>query len=407
MTWAWHGLPTVPPGFRPIELPRLLIPPGQITFSFLFALLLVRRGAMHARASIEFDDLEDAFRRGLLGLLGLVLMARLALPNQYGLVQAAAAPYALAFFFMALTGLAVARLSAERRRRAGEPSAPLARGWLLVLVGVVTALLVLSLTASSVVSLDLLAGIVAAVLRPIAIVLVTAMLVIALPFAYAAAWLIERIREALAARAGEGGTGMPFAEFLRQLGERRRDPIVPSDEAILAVEWVLLAVAVVGIGLALAAALRWWRAREEEEGVEEERESVWSWQAAASSLREWLARLFGLQRAEAAVATVSPPPVTVPDGPPTLANIRAIYRELLALAAARGRARPPAATPGEHLPALQAALDPDDDLAALTAEYARARYGAAPPDETALSAAREGLARVRAATIPPTQEDTQ
>jgi len=231
------------------------------------------------------------------------------------------------------------------------------------------------------------------------------MLVIALPLAYVAAWLIERIREALAARSVEGGAGMPFAEFLRQLGERRRDPIVPSDEAILAAEWVLLAIAVISMGLALAAALRWWRAREEEEGVEEERESVWSWQAAASSLWEWLARLFGLQRAQPAVASVSPPPVTVPDGPPALANIRAIYRELLALAAARGSARPPAATPGEHLPALQAALDPDDDLAALTAEYARARYGAAPPDETALSAAKKGWARVRAASIPPTKED--
>jgi hypothetical protein len=75
--------------------------------------------------------------------------------------------------------------------------------------------------------------------------------------------------------------------------------------------------------------------------------------------------------------------------------VRRTYQRLLALALARGRARPPRQTPRAFLPAVQA-LWPEEAAALddLTAAYTAARYGQVPPSAEQLAAMQRALARL-------------
>jgi Domain of unknown function (DUF4129) len=58
-------------------------------------------------------------------------------------------------------------------------------------------------------------------------------------------------------------------------------------------------------------------------------------------------------------------------------SVRALYRRVLRLGESVGARRALATTPLEHLPTLQASLDPPEGLTELTAAYVQARYAEA------------------------------
>jgi hypothetical protein len=394
VTLAQHGWP---PGLGQtplVELPRLLLPPGPATWAFLLALLLWRGGLLLGAGALDFDRVESAFRRGLAAFVLFVPVAALTAPERYRALQAAAVPDAVAFFFLALTAFALAGLRVARRARPGEEPAPAPdRGWVGVMLGVVVGLLAVTVGLSLLLSLDLLALVASTILRPVLAVVAIVLLAIALPIAYLAAYLAELLRSLIdlsLIRQGQPFGGMQA--ILDQLRERRQ-PVEPSPELVLASQWALLVVAAVVIAVVIAGALRWRRDRQEDEDAEELRESVWRWELLVAALRGWLAALLGRRRPVGAGSALAPDQRSAVE-PPGAASVRELYRRVLALGAARGQPRRPAATPAEHLPALQSALDPDEDLSALTDAYVAARYGRVEPDDDQIAAAERAWRRV-------------
>jgi hypothetical protein len=92
---------------------------------------------------------------------------------------------------------------------------------------------------------------------------------------------------------------------------------------------------------------------ERAEFIEEERNSVWSWQLFRSQLRALIDRLLGRLRQEAPRAWTHRPTARVAE--PFLVDIRQIYRRLLVWAVQRGHPRGPATTPQELLRELSTA----------------------------------------------------
>jgi hypothetical protein len=392
--WGAHGVPTLA-GISWILLPRLLFTPTAATWAFLLALALWRGGLVYGQGRIDFDELDSAFRRGLVALVLFVPTAAGTLPSAYATLQTRAVVSAIVFFFVAFSALALARLAAIRRaRQAGEAAPPLDRGWLGVMLGVIAGLLLATVAVSLLFSLDLIALVLATILRPILVVLAGIMLLIAFPIAYVLAYVVVWIRQMMVARGGLFGGQSGLQALLDQL-RQPRERVEPSDELVLASEWLVFVAIAIVLALVLAGALRWWRDRQAAEEADEERESVWSWGELGAALRAWLRRLLGRGRP----GTMSPTPLLTYDvAAPGQLGIRELYRRLLALGSARGRSRRPAATPLEHMPALQGVLNPRGDVEALTEAYQAARYGPDDPSAAAVAEARERWARVQAAT---------
>jgi hypothetical protein len=126
--------------------------------------------------------------------------------------------------------------------------------------------------------------------------------------------------------------------------------------------------------LALVAGLGRLRARRAlDEGVEEERETVWSWSG------WWRSLLSGLRARFRRRASISGSPTPAAAARPP-DSIRALYRAVLRWSRAHGRPRLLFETPSEFEPALRERL-PGQLGEHLTAAYTRSRYADAPPSE--------------------------
>src|SRR5207253_6240434 len=128
-------------------------------------------------------------------------------------------------------------------------------------------------------------------------------------------------------------TGPPKSPFLQPWSERNIPP------EILAIgRWVFLALILIIALLVVRASLQRWRARSDDEGIEEVREGLDARSLLSERWREWWNRR---RRRRNAV-----PPLELLDS----TSARARYRELLqALAASKDElARAPAETPAEY-----------------------------------------------------------
>lgn len=133
---------------------------------------------------------------------------------------------------------------------------------------------------------------------------------------------------------------------------------------------------------------------ERAEFIDEERNSVWSWQLFRSQLRALIDRLLGRLRHEAPRAWTHRPTVArTPE--PFLADIRQIYRRLLVWAVQRGHPRGRATTTQELLRELStAAPQAREPLSLITETYEFARYGESQIAEGLLTQARAASERL-------------
>jgi Domain of unknown function (DUF4129) len=179
----------------------------------------------------------------------------------------------------------------------------------------------------------------------------------------------------------------PFSPFDNQ-------PPGPGDAAVVlppALELILRGLTIVGflvlVGFIVAWALRR-KADTDQAGVRENRDLIWSWDLVKEQLAELLAR-----RSPAAAFTALAGDLDDP-----LTWVRRAYQRLLALALARGRARPPRQTPQAFLPTLSEIWPGETrNLAELTAAYTAARYGQVPPSAEQLAALKTAMERLAAA----------
>jgi hypothetical protein len=172
---------------------------------------------------------------------------------------------------------------------------------------------------------------------------------------------------------GQGLPGNPFAsELVRLEGGTVQAPAWL--QAIASVMSVVLLAG--GIGLIFALALRR-HTRQDEEGVEETRELVWSvdvmreeWRALFQNLRGRLRKLRDAQPRFLSLGGLDP----------ERRAIRQLYQQLLALAEDQGLPRPPHATPLEYASILEDCYA-TSEWQTISQAYTRARYtlGPLPP----------------------------
>lgn len=383
----------------------LLVNPQPPVFAAALGSFLWWRGTVRGRGELGFDDLEGAFRQGVLGLVAFLAAAAASESASYQAVEGEAAPYVLGFFFAGLVSLALARLAAVREQsQARQGRAPaFSREWLAVLLGVVGGLLLVALLFAQLVTFDL----IAAIWRPIGGPLGTAaswlLLAILLPIALLIELIVYVAR--LLLHPGEPPPRPPqddLAGQLQRLVRGQEASGLPAGVAEAA-RWGAVALIAAVVLATLARAVYWFVDAERDDEVEEERDSVWSWASLRHALGAWLRSLYGrwFRRPRAATAPLTAASDAAVAPPPMVATVRAIYRELLALGRLAGSPRSPTATPYEHLPRLQAALDPDEDLAGITEAYVQARYGAEPPSDARVRDVRARWERVVAHARPP------
>jgi len=348
----------------------------------LAAAALWWRGLALGTRDTDAGGIEAAYKSGVAAIVAYLLAAAIYADTAgfraAGPVLPASMP---AFFMLGLSALALARLAVIWDRGQPEERAHVpARGWALLVVGVVGLMLLVASASAGLAAADVFTyvGLALQPLLPVLEVVFLVLFFVAEIVARVIIAVLSRIpqrdvREAVPPPAG-------LDDLLRRLREIHVHPTV-----IEGARWsmVLVATVLLGVGMALTVVLmRRRRGRPDED----QHESVWSTRALLRGLGSLVFRL----PSRRAPADRSPDPA--------VRSLRRIYRELLLLGRRAGAPRDPAATPREHGPRLTGALPAAaGEIAALTEAYERVRYGAWRPPPAEVRAAERALQRVKAA----------
>ena len=351
----------------------------------LAAACLWWRGLVLGARHVGAIEIEEAYKTGV-GMVVVYLAAAVVYADARGFEAAGPEmpPMMLAFFFLGLSALALARLAAIwEQSRPDERSQIPGRAWVLLITGVVGLIMLAAGMMAGLATADVFKYL-GVVLRPL-LPVVEALFVVL----FVVAGLVVRVLIAILSRLPRrempeiGPATTVFDDLLRRLREIEMHPQVVSGA-----RWgmVLAVIAILVAGMALAVVLR---RRRERRPDEDDHESVWSVREALRSLAGRLPRLGRRQEDD--------------DGPtaPAVGAIRRIYRELLGLGAGLGAPRHAWATPREHEPRLRGVLrEAEAEVELLTAAYERVRYGAWRPAPVEVQEAEEALARAKAAMEP-------
>ncbi|MDI6772444.1 MAG: DUF4129 domain-containing protein [bacterium] len=347
----------------------------------LAAACLWWRGLVLGARHVGAIEIEEAYKTGV-GMVVVYLLAAAVYADTRGFAAAGPEmpPTMLAFFFLGLSALALARLAAIwERSRPDERSQIPARAWVLLITGVVGLIMLAAGMMAGMATADVFKYL-GVVLRPL-IPVVEALFVVL----FVVAGLVVRVLIAILSRLPRrevpdiGPAPTVFDDLLRRLRELEMHPHVVSGA-----RWgmVLAVIAILVAGMTLAVVLR---RRRERRPDEDDHESVWSVREMLRGLAGRLPRLGRRQEDD--------------DGPsaPAVGAIRRIYRELLGLGAGLGAPRYAWATPREHEPRLREVLPGSvAEVELLTAAYERVRYGTWRPAAVEVREAEEALERAKA-----------
>ena len=350
----------------------------------VFGAYLLWRGISVGSEGSSFDNLYQRFIIGLAALvLLLVLWGATSGSGELDEVLDSAGLYIAAYFFVGLLALALGNFQSirEQMERHGEASGMFNRRWISLLLGVVLAIVVISLGIASLFSFDLV-KLLAYPLNLLADGLYLAFYYgIALPLAIVAAGLLYAVRF-LISLIGGGERPQPFnppdLADLRDAADGQEAGGFPS-EAALALKWGLVALGVLLVLFVLSrAVIRYWRGKVEEE-IEEVNESLWSWEVFKADLYSFLVSLlrrFRKQRPAIPVAA-SPPIAVAQEGDRDRTyTVREIYQGLLWEGGRVELPRRQPETPYEYRGKLESRMETEaDELRAITEAYVAERYG--------------------------------
>jgi len=287
-------------------------------------------------------------------------------------------PAALVFVVSTLAALALVDLD-EVRRRGGTVAQALFtvnRYWLFTLLTTIGLIALLGLVLTCIAAPLRIAALLAAltpVVNFLADILTPVIYYLLLSIAYLLFLVLAPLMRALSRfftswmpELDQESFSDRFAPQFEQLEHGR--PQAPPWLEVTA-KAVFLAFLVGGIGLVFALALRRYT-RQDEEGVEETRELIWSPEIIRE---EWRALIARLRRRAPRAREAQSPFLSLWGVEHDRRTIRQVYQQLLAWAGDHGLPRPPGATPHEYAATL------DDHYAApewrtITEAYTRARY---------------------------------
>lgn len=346
----------------------------------LVASLLWWRGLVLGIREVGAIEVEQAYTTGV-AMVVLYVGAAAIYSDARGFVAAGGElpGSMLAFFFLGLTALALARLATiwDRARPDDRAQVP-GRLWVLMVVGLVGMILFAASAAAGLAAADV-TRYLGLALRPL--LPLVELLFIVLFFV---ASLIVRVLIAVLSRIPRRALATPeaaptvFDDLVRRLREIEMNP-----QVVEGARWGMLLALLVLLGVGMAMAIVVLRRRERKKD-DDEHESVWS---AREMLDALLRPIRSLRRRPRARER----PV------PEATAIRRIYRELLRLGADLGAPRPAWATPREHNARLQEVLPgATGEVTTLTRAYERVRYGAWRPPADQVREAEAALARAKA-----------
>ena len=332
----------------------------------LIALYVFYRGMMMAQTYIEPAALRRSFQLGVGMFLVFILINTTATgETPGGLIDL--------FFLAALVGMTAARISVIGSLRGGG-SNPFDRQWFITML--ISAMIVVSLAAG----LGALFGDRLAVLGQVGSMILGffALIIVAIisPLIYAAQTFLssssgagQTLQDLVSALQGLRGTLLEFTSKLYGLFDRSG-----IFDWVSRLKSILLWSALLVVGLLILASLTQWLLKERE-GRKDERQSLASGgdllkliqqalQRRLKNLGESLMRAATLGRGQRFLAAM---------------RIRRIYAQLMDLSEMLGKARAPAETPLEFLPALDELFPGmESELNAITEAYLRVRYGELP-----------------------------
>jgi hypothetical protein len=350
--------------------------------SLVMGMLVLWRGIALGRGMLTFDDLYQRFLVGLTAFVVLLLLWGInSGSGEFQHVLASVGMFVAAFFFISLMGLVMVNL------RSSQPDvlprdlvgSLFSRSWLTLYLGVVVAIVGVSVVVAIALSLDL----ISLLLRPISwmadLLFLFFYYVVGYPVALLAsgAYYVVRYLLSLIGYATRPVPDLIAISDFRQAIEGEGPGIPP--EAILAVKWVLVVLVVLAVVFFLSCML-FRRRKSDEDEVEAIQESLWSWDGFKGDLRSFLARLLWMfsRRKTATPQAVIPPAAMVQEaGQERLFTVREIYQGLLWEGRGMGFARQPSKTPYEYEGQLKGHIDSGAfELQAITDAYVAERYGA-------------------------------
>ena len=356
--------------------------PKPVAAGFAAACLWWRGLALGSRDVGAFE-VDQAYKTGV-GMVVAYLVAAAIYPDAQGFV--AVGPdlpvLIVAFFFIGLTALALARLATiwDRGRQEERSQVP-GSAWVLLVVGVVGLILFGASAMAGLAAADVTNYLVLP-LRPLLPVLELVFLVM-----FFIAGIIVRVLIAILSRIPRRDvpeTQPPptfFDDLLRRLREIDMNP-----QVVEGARWGMVAALLALLLLGMALAIVFVRRRERKKD-DDEHESVWSTRAWLAGFGDLLPR-FGASVGEERQAS-------------EVRAIRRLYLELLRLGARLGAPRIEWATPREHEPRLQDVLSQAvPEVEALRWAYERVRYGTWRPRVAEVQDAEATLDRIKA-TAPP------
>lgn len=325
-------------------LAELLMVAGQgfgqrpgVLFTVLACAVVWWRGARLATAEVGWDDVLGRFRTGI-GWLVLMGVVRL-IGGQATFVQAATGGLGgltLAFFGCGLLGLSLSRLlEVAPGREEGRLGAN--RPWLGVLLAAVAAEVVVALLFTALLSPDVLS----VVMTPVGWV-AWAVSRLLLAVVYAVAFAVELLLYGIKWLLITLGVSVTMEPLTPPQFDQPDEWQTNADDGALPAA-VVTGLRLGGTGaLATVALLLLARGLLQRRGAAaanatDERESLWSWQVVQEDLAGGLAGLLRRLRGQGAAALAH-----LPLGQADRSTVRAVYRALLATAAARGYRRAPA-----------------------------------------------------------------
>jgi len=341
------------------------------------------RGINRGRKPLLMSDIYRTFLIGIGSFVFLIIVWRMSFGS--GSLEDLAstiAPQVAAFFFFALSALALTNLHSIQQRMVPEETIrSFNRRWLPTLFGVIGGIVLIGIAVAGIFSPEFMAFL-GRLLNSVFDIARQILNYILIPFGYIAAalvyiglWLINLIR---------GGQTPEFEapEFFGGEGEQPEVPVgEPLPEIVgLVLKWVLFAIVAIVVTYFLARAISRFRASRARGDVEEVNESLWSWEGFKADLLLFLSTLWQrLRRKRKATegATIIPYWYGAEDeASGGRLSIRQIYRRLLWQGYRSGTAHRNWETPYEYNRRLGPLIpDGSGQLTELTNLYVSTRYG--------------------------------
>lgn len=340
------------------------------------------RGIHWGYSTLYYSDIYRSFLNGLTALIVLLIIWGISLG--FGSLLSLASTVGLhvaGFFFFGLMALALGHLHGIRQRMLRQESVSMfTRGWLLIVVGVVAAIVLVGTGIASIFSMEFV-SLLGQLVTTAFDLLRQAVYYILLPLGYLAEGLVY-IGQSIIVFIQNLFGAEPYYPTANLSGASEV-PAAASTSSIPAVvivglKWALFAILAAVAVFLLVKAISRWRPSRAEPGIEEMQESLWSWSGFKADLRLFLNMLWQRfqRKKEEPVPVGGLPDWYIGEDSPGLLSIREIYRHLLLEASFTGKQRRRQETPNEYARRLGGDL-PEGSLQVgeITDLYIDVRYG--------------------------------